>query len=536
MSGSSSGTLNAGIGGPPPRPSASLSVGANPVAAVSFSVSQDFTYTTNGVYTVGGVLDAQINTDSNADFIALISVDTSSSGSTGLAPGLIQCAGNLISGSRTFSVVVPTAPVAGNTVANCLSASGTIRLYQLVRPGYIFSIPQTNLCAYVTLNTPAGVTVISQANVPVSSSASVAITSIESALDAGIMHYTQSISEVDVSETITLNPIADVAYDAATDGAVLFAISGTNSGAVQMQNMLIVVDEANEQINTHNGAYQAILPLSGNGDSFSPGSSWSANIGAGDPYLHEPRVFGLGAHTLRVVDADWGVYSNMVTFNVTSSGGTGGGGPQLYLNPVIATDGVAPPISGTDSETPNASALDYQVDGGPWIIGGVGRFQPATTNGGLWLGTGPAEGPGIHTLTVRNTGQPYVVSNTQTYVIAASSSTPIPGYSYVTQQVIWTNAQGASAWCTYDVEDPNAWEPGFVNALSWYLAAEMAVSITGSAQVQEAMMAGAREALAKASMTEGNEETQIASWNADWVDGRDGFSSAYGYGDGWSSR
>ncbi len=99
-------------------------------------------------------------------------------------------------------------------------------------------------------------------------------------------------------------------------------------------------------------------------------------------------------------------------------------------------------------------------------------------------------------------------------------------------RVIWTNAANAAAWCTIDVLDPNGWEPGFVNAFSWFLAKEIALEITGSASVQEAMASGAMDAMSKASAAEGNEETQIASWNADWIDARDGFWGGYGYGRG----
>jgi hypothetical protein len=98
------------------------------------------------------------------------------------------------------------------------------------------------------------------------------------------------------------------------------------------------------------------------------------------------------------------------------------------------------------------------------------------------------------------------------------------------RQVIWTNAASAAAWCTIDVTDPDGWEPGFVNAFSWFLAKEIAMNITGSGEVQQAMMAGAMDALSKASASEGNEETQVASWNADWIDARSWMAAGYGYG------
>ena len=333
---SPSGTLYAGIGGPPPRPSATLDVGSTPVAAVAFSVSQDYTYvSTNPSVTFGGTATMDL-IDSGGDAILEITVDAGNNANPGMAPGVIGCPGNLVSGSRTFSVAVPNPASNGSFVSGILTAHGTVRLYQVVEDDDIFTIPQTNLAALVTLVSAAGTTVISHAGVPgVSSSATIGIQQIESRVDIGTLAYNQAISPVDVSETITLNPIADIAYDSTTNSPVLFGISGTNTGAVQMQNLMIVVDENNEQINTRNGVYQTISATLGNGDSFLPGSIWGATIAPQATPTSEPRVTGLGTHTIRVVDADWGVYSNLVTFNVVdaSGGGGGGGGGSGPLSP-----------------------------------------------------------------------------------------------------------------------------------------------------------------------------------------------------------
>ena len=88
--------------------------------------------------------------------------------------------------------------------------------------------------------------------------------------------------------------------------------------------------------------------------------------------------------------------------------------------------------------------------------------------------------------------------------------------------VIWTNVNQASAYVTADITDPLQWEPGFVTTFSWHFAMEICADLTGSAQLQAAMKAARDDAMTRAMNSEGNEGTMIASWNAEWIDARNG--------------
>jgi len=186
----------------------------------------------------------------------------------------------------------------------------------------------------------------------------------------------------------------------------------------------------------------------------------------------------------------------------------------LSVNP----NGVNPP-----SPIPSGSASYIDFGGGSDSIGGP-QYQ-GLTQPNAWAERSPSVIPFETGSVMVPQALPPITSGAPAYVTGD------------VMQVIWTNLYNAAAWCTVDVTNPDAWEPGFVNAFSWFLAGEIAVNVTGSAAVQEAMMEGAQQALAKATATEGNEETQIASWNADWIDARGGWGNWYGgaappYGDG----
>jgi hypothetical protein len=108
------------------------------------------------------------------------------------------------------------------------------------------------------------------------------------------------------------------------------------------------------------------------------------------------------------------VITNVQVFDAT---------PPVYitLGTITATRLVAPSIGGLDGESPNATGLDYMLDTGAWTTG-VASFAAATSNGGSWTGLGPAADSGTHTLTVRNTAVPAIVSNSVTYSIAGTPS------------------------------------------------------------------------------------------------------------------
>jgi hypothetical protein len=184
-----------------------------------------------------------------------------------------------------------------------------------------------------------------------------------------------------------------------------------------------------------------------------------------------------------------------------------------------AYQGLAEPFVQTD---PSPTVIPFTTGAVPQLTITLGTATEQITMGGGGGGSPTGGGGGWNPSNGGGGGSETISTMTVQSAIAQ------PGGVL---QVIWTNALNAAAWCTIDVTDPNGWEPGFVNALSWFLAKEIALNVTGSAAVQQAMMQGAMDALSKASASEGNEETQIASWNADWMDARDGYSR-FGYGIG----
>jgi hypothetical protein len=197
--------------------------------------------------------------------------------------------------------------------------------------------------------------------------------------------------------------------------------------------------------------------------------------------------------------------------------------PQCLKVRSVSIQCPPPPVAGQNPPSPIPSGTASYIDfGGPVLPIGGPPYQ------------------GLGTPNIASNPSPTAIPFETGSVMVPQSVPPVTGGApaYVSgsvMQVIWTNLFNAAAWCTIDVTNPDAWEPGFINTFSWFLAAEIAVNVTGSAAVQQAMMEGAAQALSKATATEGNEETQVATWNADWIDARTaGWGGGYAppYGDG----
>ncbi|MCK8788011.1 hypothetical protein M0638_27010 [Roseomonas sp. NAR14] len=87
--------------------------------------------------------------------------------------------------------------------------------------------------------------------------------------------------------------------------------------------------------------------------------------------------------------------------------------------------------------------------------------------------------------------------------------------------VIRTNMPGASLLYTRLVEETGLWEPGFAEAFTWALAADLALPITGKADIQRAMLEGRAAALSQAAVNTMQGRTVTALHEPDWLAGRD---------------
>ena len=65
----------------------------------------------------------------------------------------------------------------------------------------------------------------------------------------------------------------------------------------------------------------------------------------------------------------------------------------------------------------------------------------------------------------------------------------------VLASVIWTTINPAALVYTFQVTDPNLWNPGFVSAFSIQLASEIALPITGNGQIAQALREAAGQAV-----------------------------------------
>ena len=73
-------------------------------------------------------------------------------------------------------------------------------------------------------------------------------------------------------------------------------------------------------------------------------------------------------------------------------------------------------------------------------------------------------------------------------------------------KVILTNQEDAIGKYIVDVQDPTLYDPLFIQALSWLLAANIAMPLTKSDKVQQAMFSGYQQAMMVAQAANANEQ------------------------------
>ena len=87
---------------------------------------------------------------------------------------------------------------------------------------------------------------------------------------------------------------------------------------------------------------------------------------------------------------------------------------------------------------------------------------------------------------------------------------------------ILTDTQDARAIYTQDVDNTTLFSPGFIQALSWYLASELAPALSGSENIQEAALTIYRNAIAAAQAVDSGEGQQDPDLDSPWERARIG--------------
>ena len=83
--------------------------------------------------------------------------------------------------------------------------------------------------------------------------------------------------------------------------------------------------------------------------------------------------------------------------------------------------------------------------------------------------------------------------------------------------VLWTNLAAAQLDYTARVDNPTVWEPLFVAVVAWRLAMELAIPLTGSGGVMQAMTSGLAASLAQAMPASRNTGVVIDTHIPDWL-------------------
>lgn len=81
---------------------------------------------------------------------------------------------------------------------------------------------------------------------------------------------------------------------------------------------------------------------------------------------------------------------------------------------------------------------------------------------------------------------------------------------------VFTNADKAIGVFTSDITNPRVFSIGFVNALSWYLASEIAPALSEDMQVQESCLTIYKNTLIKSKRMDSNEGESDIAPNAPW--------------------
>ena len=87
---------------------------------------------------------------------------------------------------------------------------------------------------------------------------------------------------------------------------------------------------------------------------------------------------------------------------------------------------------------------------------------------------------------------------------------------------ILTDQQSARCVYTSDVTNTTLFSPGFISALGWYLASELAPALTGSEEIQEAAITVYRNTVSAAQATDSGEGEQDPALDSPWERARVG--------------
>jgi hypothetical protein len=86
---------------------------------------------------------------------------------------------------------------------------------------------------------------------------------------------------------------------------------------------------------------------------------------------------------------------------------------------------------------------------------------------------------------------------------------------------ILTDTNDATGVYVFDVENTSLFSPGFVSALSWYLASELAPSLSGDTDLQEAALMVYRSKMMSAQAVDSRQGGRVFELDAPWERGRE---------------
>lgn len=104
------------------------------------------------------------------------------------------------------------------------------------------------------------------------------------------------------------------------------------------------------------------------------------------------------------------------------------------------------------------------------------------------------------------------------------------------EKVILTNMDSAVAVYTFDQMEPSLYSPGFVLALSYALAANMAFSLTGKISLEKSMLQKFFAIVGLAGAENANEGVDPPPRDADWIRARSGAGRTVGTAQSWTAN
>lgn len=96
----------------------------------------------------------------------------------------------------------------------------------------------------------------------------------------------------------------------------------------------------------------------------------------------------------------------------------------------------------------------------------------------------------------------------------------IASNEYGTKPVLYTNMAEVEIIYTARIEDSNAYDSLFINALAWRLARELSASLRGDLNLQQQMEAFYNRALGEAQTSNANEENNIRNHTSKYIKAR----------------